>query len=110
MGTGDFCGMIATHVLASGMGGLRTSGDLVARMQMTGMRIGEAKKYVADRLHVTEKELSDEVIMNEVRGDLNIGRVVSHHGKARGIQAQMNIEKLMGVKINSVKRFLEKLN
>lgn len=102
--------MIATHTLASGMGGLRTSGDLVARMQMTGMRIGEAKKYVADKLRVSVKELSDEVIMNEVREDLNIGRVISHHGKARGIQAQMNIGKVLGLGINSVKKFLEKIN
>jgi len=93
------------------MGGLRTAGDLVARMQMTrGMRIGEAKKYVADQLHVSVKELSDEIIMNEVRDDLNIGRVVSPHGKARGIQAQMNIGKILGIEINSVKRFLEKID
>lgn len=102
--------MIATHTLASGMGGLRTSGDLVARMQMTGMRIDEAKKYVADKLHISIKELSDEVIMNEVREDLNIDRVVSSHGKARGIQAQMNIGKILGIKLNSVKRFLEKID
>jgi hypothetical protein len=31
------------------MGGLRTAGDLVARMQMTrGLRLPQAKKYVAD--------------------------------------------------------------
>ncbi len=102
--------MIATHTLASGMGGLRTAGDLVARMQMTGMRIAEAKKYVAEKLHVSVLELSDEVVMNEVREDLNLGRVVSHHGKARGIQAKMNISKLLGLELNSVKRFLEKLN
>jgi hypothetical protein len=102
--------MIATHTLASGMGGLRTAGDLVARMQMTGMRIAEAKKYVAEKLHVSVLELSDEVVMNEVREDLNIGRVVSHHGKARGIQAKINIGKLLDLELNSVKRFLEKLN
>lgn len=102
--------MIATHTLASGMGGLRTAGDLVARMQMTGMRIAEAKKYVAEKLHVSVLELSDEVVMNEVREDLNLGRVVSHHGKARGIQAKMNIGKLLDLELNSVKRFLEKLN
>jgi len=102
--------MIATHTLASGMGGLRTSGDLVARMQMTGMRIGEAKQFVADKLHVSVRELSDEVIMNEVRDDLNIGRVVSHHGKARGIQAKMNISGLLGLELNSVRRFKEKVN
>jgi hypothetical protein len=102
--------MIATHTLASGMGGLRTAGDLVARMQMTGMRIAEAKQFVAEKLHVSVLELSDEVVMNEVREDLNLGRVVSHHGKARGIQAKMNISKLLGLELNSVKRFLEKLN
>ncbi len=102
--------MIATHTLASGMGGLRTAGDLVARMQMTGMRIAEAKKYVADKLKVSVRELGDEIVMNEVRDDLNIGRVVSHHGKARGIQAQMNIGKLLDLDINSVKRFLDKIN
>ncbi len=102
--------MIATHTLASGMGGLRTAGDLVARMQMTGMRIAGAKKYVAEKLHVSILELSDEVVMNEVREDLNLGRVVSHHGKARGIQAKINIGKLLDLELNSVKRFLEKLN
>lgn len=100
--------MIASHVLASGMGGLRTSGDLVARMQMTrGMRIGEAKRYVAEKLHVSIEELSDEIIMNEVREDLNIGRVTAPPGKARGIQAQVNIGKVLDIEINSVKRFME---
>ena len=43
--------MAITHAIASGMGGMRTAGDLVARMQIArGMKIGEAKKYVADRL------------------------------------------------------------
>ena len=101
--------MIATHTLASGMGGLRTSGDLVARMQMTGMRIGEAKQYVADKLRISVRELSDEVVMNEVRDDLNIGRVVSHQGKAFGIQAKMNISRLLGLELNSVRRFQEKI-
>ncbi|KUO50227.1 MAG: dimethylamine methyltransferase [Desulfitibacter sp. BRH_c19] len=102
--------MIASHSLASGMGGLRTSGDLVARMQMTlGMRIGEAKKHVADKLHVSVAELSDEVIMNEVREDMDIGSVTAPPRKARGIQAQSNIGKLLGIDINSVKRFYEKI-
>ncbi len=53
MGTGDPYGMSISHALASGMGGIRTSGDLVARMQMTHkMRLPEAKKYVADKLKV----------------------------------------------------------
>jgi hypothetical protein len=102
--------MIATHTLASGMGGLRTAGDLVARMQMTGMRVGEAKRYVADKLKVSTRDLSDEVIMNEVRDDLNLDRVVSAHGKARGIQAKMNISKVLGINLNSVERFKDKID
>ena len=48
MGIGDPLGMAATHALASGMGGMRTAGDLVARMQITrGMRLPEAKAHVA---------------------------------------------------------------
>ncbi|MBS4024304.1 MAG: [dimethylamine--corrinoid protein] Co-methyltransferase, partial [Clostridia bacterium] len=46
--------MAITHALASGMGGIRTSGDLVARMQMSrGMRINDAKEYVAGKLGVS---------------------------------------------------------
>ena len=45
--------MDVAHSCASGMNGLRAAGDLVARMQMAkGMRIGEAKRHVADRLGV----------------------------------------------------------
>lgn len=103
--------MIASHTLASGMGGLRTAGDLVARMQMTkGLRINEAKQYVADKLHVTPRDLSDEILMNEVREDMNIGRVTAPPGKARGIQAQMNIAKVLDIEINSVKRFMERID
>ena len=49
--------MAITHAMTSGMGGMRTSGDLVARMQMTrGMKIEEAKKFVADKLGVSVNE------------------------------------------------------
>jgi len=49
-----------THSIASGMGGMRAAGDLVARMQMSrGMRIKEAKEYVANKLGVSIFNLSD---------------------------------------------------
>lgn len=100
---------MASHALASGMGGLRTSGDLVARMQMTrGMRLDEAKKYVADKLHISVEELSDEVVMSEVRKDFDIGTVTAPPGKARGIEAQIKIAKLLDIDINSVRRFRER--
>jgi len=48
VGIGDPLGMASTHALASGMGGMRTAGDLVARMQITrGMRLTQAKESVA---------------------------------------------------------------
>ena len=46
--------MQGTHTQAVGMGGMRAAGDLVARLQMTrGMRLPEAKTYVADKLGVS---------------------------------------------------------
>ena len=54
MGVGDPLGAEATHVLAAGMGGVRTAGDLVLRMQLAKkMRIDEAKAYVAEKLNVS---------------------------------------------------------
>ena len=56
------------------MGGMRAAGDLVARMQMTrGMKIDEAKAYVADKLSISVSDLTDPVIMTEIRQDLEIG-------------------------------------
>jgi dimethylamine--corrinoid protein Co-methyltransferase len=102
--------MQCSHALASGMGGMRTAGDLVARMQMTrGMRLGPAKRHVADRLGLTPEELSDPVVMNEVRRDRGLGRVpvqdATYPGEPGGIEAKHNIAALLGVPINAVERF-----
>ena len=46
MGVGDPYGMHAAHAIVSGMGGIRTAGDLVARLQLNrAMKIDAAKKY-----------------------------------------------------------------
>jgi hypothetical protein len=101
--------MAIAHAHASGMGGIRTSGDLVARMQMTrGMRLNDAKNYVAGKLGVSLEDLTDEVLMDEVRGDLDIGRPHSFAGKAKGMEAKFRIAELLDIEINSVKRFREK--
>jgi dimethylamine--corrinoid protein Co-methyltransferase len=53
VGVGDPFAMAITHAHASGMGGMRAAGDLVARMQMTrGMKIKEAKQFVASKLKI----------------------------------------------------------
>jgi dimethylamine--corrinoid protein Co-methyltransferase len=103
-------GMTLTHGVASGMGGIRTAGDLVARMQLSQkMRIQEAKDYVADKLKVSVKDLSDPVIMREVREDLDIGCVLSVPGLAKGIAAKARIADLLEIPIASVEIHRSKL-
>lgn len=99
--------MHATNLQASGMGGIRTTGDLVARLQLNKkMRLNEAKKYVADKLHVSLADICDEVVMKEIRTDLDIGNVyMGYDAVARGIEAKHRIAQLLDIEINAVKRF-----
>jgi len=97
------------HTVTSGMGGLRTAGDLVARMQMTrGMKLAAAKKYVADKLGISTTELIDEVVMREIREDHKIGFITSRGGHPKGIEAKHHIAKLLDIDINSVNRFKQR--
>lgn len=97
------------HFLTSGMGGIRSAGDLVARMQFSrNMRIGDAKAYVAKKLGLDTIEIADEFIMRDLREELGIGVVTGVPGATRGIAAKMNIEDLLGIKINSCEKFREK--
>ena len=106
---GDPLGMAVSHAIASGMGGMRAAGDLVARMQMTrGMKINEAKKYVADKLSVSVADLTDPVIMTEVREDLDIGSVSPLPGCAKGIEAKLRIAEVLGIDINCIRRLKSK--
>ena len=47
--------------------------------------------------------------MRELREDLGIGVVTGVPGAPRGIAAKMNIEKLLGIKINSCEKFRQSL-
>jgi dimethylamine--corrinoid protein Co-methyltransferase len=99
-------GMPISHIMTSGMSGIRAAGDLVARMELSkSMRIGEAKDYVAKKLDVTTDDLSDEYVMRELREELGIGVVTSVAGAPKGIAAKMNIEKLLDININSCDKF-----
>lgn len=102
--------MAIAHAQASGMGGIRTAGDLVARMQLSRrMRLTEAKEYVADKLGVSVLDLADEATMNELRQELDIATVYAGMGEhARGMEAKFRIAQLLGIEINSVKRFVRK--
>ncbi|MDI3486966.1 MAG: dimethylamine---corrinoid protein Co-methyltransferase [Methanolobus sp.] len=99
-------GMPISHIMTSGMSGIRAAGDLVARMQLAkSMRIGEAKDYVAKKLDVTTDDLSDEYVMRELREELGIGVITSVAGAPKGIAAKTNIEKLLDLKINCCEKF-----
>ena len=101
--------MEVAHEIAAGMGGIRTAGDLVLRLQLAkGMKIHEAKKYVAEKLGISTLELSDCAVMRELREDLNLGRPMPPDRAAKGMEAKIRIAKLLGIKINSVERFLTK--
>jgi len=102
--------MDVTHALAAGMGGIRTAGDLVARMQMSrGMRLTEAKEHVAGKLGCTVRDLSDSYAMEQVRGELGLGRILDHSnlhpGEPNAMYAKFRIAELLGLRINSVERF-----
>ena len=98
--------MHIAHIFASGMGGIRTSGDLVAWMQLTKkMKLGEAKKYVADKLKVELSNLTDEEVMRQLREDLGIGTTTSVAGGAKGIRAKLRVAELLDIPINSVELF-----
>ena len=103
--------MAITHAVSSGMGGMRTAGDLVARMQMSRkMRISEAKAYVADKLGVAINQLNDPIIMTEVREDLGLGTLHAGARSAKGIEAKHNISKLLDININCVERFKKNIS
>jgi dimethylamine--corrinoid protein Co-methyltransferase len=91
------------------MGGLRTAGDLVARMQMTRrMRLPEAKAYVAERLGVTPADLSDPVAMAEVRRARGLGTLPTEDtatvDDALAIEAKLNVARVLDVPVRSVER------
>ena len=78
------------------------------RMQLKGMRLKEAKQYVADKLGVNTVDLADCSVMQEIREDMGLGYSMPADGAAKGIQAKFNIARVLDIKINSVEKFKEK--
>ena len=98
--------MPVTHIVTAGMGGMRTAGDLVAWMQMSRrLKLADAKQYVADKLKVDIMDLVDEDVMYTLRRDLGIGMVTPEAGGPEGMLAKCRVADLLGIEINSVKRF-----
>jgi hypothetical protein len=94
------------------MGGLRTAGDLVARMQMTRrMRLPEAKAYVAERLGVSPGDLSDPVTMSDARRERGLGTIPTEdtatvHDEL-AVEAKVNIARVLDVPVRSAQRLRE---
>jgi dimethylamine--corrinoid protein Co-methyltransferase len=93
------------------MGGIRAAGDLVARMQITrGMRLTQAKQYVAEKIGVTPDDLSDTTVMLDVRKELGLGSImeageVVSVNDPIALEAKFNIAELLGIPVNCVERF-----
>ena len=77
-----------------------------------GMRLPEAKKYVAEKLGVGPSDLSDPVLMNELREQLGLGRIttfeISHPTQAVAIESKFNVADVLDIPVNSVQRFEER--
>jgi len=100
--------MEAIHAVSAGMGGMRTAGDLVMRMQLNHkMRLNEAKSYVAEKLGVTIEQLCDVVEMTEVRENFGLGipYCEPHTKMTVGVEAKFNIANKLNITINSIERF-----
>jgi len=89
---------------------MRAAGDLVARMQITrGMRLQEAKAYVAERLGVGPSDLSDSLLMTDVRRQHELGRIttfeMSYATESSAMESKFRIAELLDLPINCVQRF-----
>lgn len=102
--------MESAHTQASGMGGMRAAGDLVARMQMTKrMRLNDAKNYVAGKLGCGVRDLSDPVAMEQIRIEKGLGTLpftaAVRPTDAGMMEAKFNIADTLGIPINCVELF-----
>lgn len=87
------------------MGGIRTAGDLVARMQLSKkMRLAEAKEFVAGKLGISVMDLCDSPVMRRLREELDIGVITAVPGARKGIEAKRNIAELLDVEVPCLKR------
>jgi dimethylamine--corrinoid protein Co-methyltransferase len=98
--------MQIAHIVAAGMGGIRTAGDLVAWMQIISkMKLTQAKQYVAEKLGIEVSALANEEIMRQIREELGIGVITAIAGDPKGMRAKLKIAELLNVHINSVDLF-----
>lgn len=91
------------------MGGVRTAGDLVMRVQLLkGMKINDAKAYVSEKLGITLDEMADSTFMVEYRKEKGLGFQMPYADAVSGMEAKIRIAKLLDIPVNSVNKFLSK--
>ena len=108
---GDPLGMEATHAIAAGMGGVRTAGDMVLRVQLAKkFRIKEAKQYVADKLGLSTLEICDVITMADLREERGFGlqNFEPYAESNIGMEAKFRIAEALGIRINSVEKFKQR--
>ena len=93
--------MAVTHESTAGMGGIRSAGDLVYRMELQGYKINDAKKYVAEKLGCPIENLADCAEMKDLREELNIGTTQSRPDAAVGMETKFRIADILGIPIYS---------
>jgi len=80
-------------------------------MQITrGMRLKQAKEYVARKLGVSVMDLSDSVVMLDVRKERGLGASteageIIYVDDPAGLEAKFHIAELLDIPVNSVGRF-----
>ena len=60
---------------------------------------------MAEKLNVAVRDLTDPIIMNEVRDDLGLGILHPNIRSPKCLEAKFNIARLLDIEINSVNRF-----
>jgi len=71
------------------------------------MKLPAAKKYVSDKLGITLEQMHDSTFMLEYRRDNGLGIIMPYAGDIYGMEAKCRIADKLGIKINSVDRFMK---
>ncbi len=80
-------------------------------MQLTKrMKIEQAKAYVAQKLDMNVRDLTNETVMNRVREAKGLSSVIPDHVEYAGIAAKSKIAKLLDITIHSVDLYEKHMN
>ena len=63
---------------------------------------------MAYKLRISVSDLTDPVIMTEIREDLDIGTMYPLPGCAKGLEAKIRIAELLDIDINCIRRLKNK--